>query len=473
MFSSSGASGTDQLVSTVSNPLNSNDIEMQEGSSQQRQPSSSTTAESAQPLQSDIIEDIDLSIVHPTIQISSGSAMEDEVKNISNDDVLQSNSKHIAFETDNEDTENDHENEHNGEVEYEDEDEDDNGDEIDDSHLTIEDGGDLIDVSDDDAQYSHDENVSIYSTMNQIESIPGTETDLKSDAGPRDNANPDDPNQRNIHKSSIIDIDSESDIENLEEFEQSANNAPEDRSRELEVKGLYEDNNEESTVEPEHEEFYSEEITNNTNDNDEDDDEDEDEDELEEETTNGADLDENEGGISFEEANIPIILKVTDAEFILYPIDQEKCAVDCSLYVSLYDNSEIIHATIEEFFGSIRANEDLKEIIEFEVDEELVLEVPELSNLKVTEDNIYSRDISIEDFFRVFLELKESTRSTDVIPKSISFNITTQTRFISRFNELSELIRDGKGFESIPNTNKRRLDKIQREESIKKPKLEE
>ncbi|CUM66882.1 uncharacterized protein PRCAT00004566001 [Priceomyces carsonii] len=148
----------------------------------------------------------------------------------------------------------------------------------------------------------------------------------------------------------------------------------------------------------------------------------------------------------------PIMVYIADTEFLLVPFDNES-VMDLSNLVSLYDDCEsIFNAPIEEFFGLIRNNEDLNDYFNFKISEELVLQIPELGGIYITEDNIYSRDITIGDFIKAFEGL--STNSEEgIIPASISLNVTSQTRFITNFNQITELIRSGKGFKDIVNQN--------------------
>lgn len=150
------------------------------------------------------------------------------------------------------------------------------------------------------------------------------------------------------------------------------------------------------------------------------------------------------------ECTFPIIINIAETDFLLVPFDKHRNSeIDVSHLVSLYDDNEILKLTLEEFFGLMRTNEDLNEIHQFTVNKELVLVIPEL-NLSITEDNIYSRDITIEDFIVSFENLKyNSINDEKLVHKSISFLLTSQTRFITNFNNLTESIRKGKGFDCV------------------------
>lgn len=148
-----------------------------------------------------------------------------------------------------------------------------------------------------------------------------------------------------------------------------------------------------------------------------------------------------------DQPTVPIIIDVADTEFLLVPFKAENSSIDVSLLVPLFDSSSVLELPIEEFFGLMRHNEDLNEIYNFSVDEELVLLFPQFDGLHLTEDNVYSREVTFNDFLSTFERLAENTVSEK--PLSMACTLTSQTRFITKFNGLAELIREKKGFESI------------------------
>lgn len=149
---------------------------------------------------------------------------------------------------------------------------------------------------------------------------------------------------------------------------------------------------------------------------------------------------------------MPIIVRISGTEFLLVPFNES-----CSHLVSLFDDTDILNQTIEGFFSLIRSLEDLNEIHPFSIEDELVLRVPELK-MTITEDNIYSREITIEDFVKTYISLTENTKNHESIPKHLSLNLTSQTRFITNFNNLSEVIRSGLGFEVLTRELKHKID---------------
>lgn len=152
------------------------------------------------------------------------------------------------------------------------------------------------------------------------------------------------------------------------------------------------------------------------------------------------------------EITFPVIINIADTDFLLVPFNRNRNPkVDVSHLVSLFDNDDILKLNMEDFFGLVRNNEDLNEIHPFSISKELVLLIPELGDISITEDNVYTRDITIEDFLEAFDCLKSNSLNEGEtnIPDSLSLLLTSQTRFITNFNTLSENIREGKGFDYL------------------------
>lgn len=141
----------------------------------------------------------------------------------------------------------------------------------------------------------------------------------------------------------------------------------------------------------------------------------------------------------------PITITVASTEFLLIPSTNDSV----SHLVSLYDDTEVLQSTIERFFDKIRANEDLREIQSLPTSVEMVLSVPELGALTITEDNIYSRDITVLDLVDTFEHLQRCSDASAECPSSLSLCITTQPRFIASFNTLTDLIRRGVGYPHV------------------------
>lgn len=150
----------------------------------------------------------------------------------------------------------------------------------------------------------------------------------------------------------------------------------------------------------------------------------------------------------------PITITVASTEFLLVPSTNDSV----SHLVSLYDDIEVLQLTIERFFDKIRANEDLREIQSLPTSVEMVLSVPELGALTITEDNIYSRDITVLDLVDTFEHLQRCSDAPAECPTSLSLCITTQPRFIASFNTLTDLIRRGVGYPHVNEAMKHGLE---------------
>lgn len=151
------------------------------------------------------------------------------------------------------------------------------------------------------------------------------------------------------------------------------------------------------------------------------------------------------------EIDFPIIVKIADTDFLLVPFRSLDDTIDVSHLVPLYDDQNALNSSLESFFVSMRNHEDLNEICSFDESQELVLNVPELGNLTITEDNIYSREISVNDFVDRFHDFKLNSKLHDLelIFQALSFKLSFQTRFISEFNNLSKLLREDCGFKRL------------------------
>ncbi|KAK6876331.1 Reduced meiotic recombination protein 1 [Candida tropicalis] len=142
---------------------------------------------------------------------------------------------------------------------------------------------------------------------------------------------------------------------------------------------------------------------------------------------------------------IPIYLNYFSYKFLLFPYDEDP-DTHC-----IYENEDYLQKSIEEFFASLREDQQLNEVEPFLISEEIILTIPQFENLKMTEDNLYCRDISIGDFVSLFRRLSDSTKNKTKIPKQLTFELTTQPRFITKYNALVDNSQDSTngGFDHI------------------------
>lgn len=184
--------------------------------------------------------------------------------------------------------------------------------------------------------------------------------------------------------------------------------------------------------------------------------------------------------VEVEDQQVPIVLSVAGNDFLLLQINEQLQYGESSrrkvnartpeetqesehenAYITnlmaLFDNDKILNLSLRKLFSIIRTDDDLIELHEFGEIDELVLEIPQL-NIRISEDNVYCRDILINDFTRIFNALKYKTLSSLMCPTYLNFRVSTQRRFITTFNALNDLIRAGFGFENITTSKKRRLE---------------
>ncbi|CAK9438196.1 uncharacterized protein LODBEIA_P24670 [Lodderomyces beijingensis] len=147
-----------------------------------------------------------------------------------------------------------------------------------------------------------------------------------------------------------------------------------------------------------------------------------------------------EEAIEVKRASIPIYLSHHDQKFLLSPND----LAEEGMSVIFEDKAHEL-LSIEDFFGTLRSCDDF----DFKVSEEIILSIPQFGGISITEDNVYCKDLTIEDFLDIYDKLCDCTDSEDKIPKFLDLKLTTQPRFITKFNSLVENVQNRGGFESI------------------------
>lgn len=160
-------------------------------------------------------------------------------------------------------------------------------------------------------------------------------------------------------------------------------------------------------------------------------------------------IDPSEKDIDIYEIRFPILLQIAGDEYLLVSFYKET-ALDLGDIIAIFDDDQnTLKLSVEGFFNMLRHNEDLMNLYNFDVERELVLHLAELGDICITEDNMYSSEISIGDFVRSFQNLEDNCEEKDAVPAKLTFKVTTQKRFITQFNSLSETIRTGNGFSAI------------------------
>ncbi|KAK9464775.1 hypothetical protein V1512DRAFT_267427 [Lipomyces arxii] len=131
---------------------------------------------------------------------------------------------------------------------------------------------------------------------------------------------------------------------------------------------------------------------------------------------------------------ICVLLKRDDEFFVLCPSESIESDVP-----QILDDDFMLSQPLEMFFPLLRG------VFSGSVadDSELLLEIPQLK-LSVTEDNTYTHEVTVYDLVELYDNLCGAEAEAKV-PSVLEIKLKTQPRFISRFNYISELIRNGHG----------------------------
>ncbi|RCK55019.1 Reduced meiotic recombination protein 1 [Candida viswanathii] len=156
---------------------------------------------------------------------------------------------------------------------------------------------------------------------------------------------------------------------------------------------------------------------------------------------------------TIDDHKIPIYLTYSEHKFLLFPFEQEQ---DLPY---IFEDIDQCYKPIEDFFVDIRENHQFNEIEPILVSEELILTIPQFESLRMTEDNVYCREIGISDFVNLFKRLSDATKDKTKIPSHLTFELTTQPRFITKYNALVDDSQDttNGGFDQIDNNEEPEL----------------
>ncbi|RCK67045.1 Reduced meiotic recombination protein 1 [Candida viswanathii] len=156
---------------------------------------------------------------------------------------------------------------------------------------------------------------------------------------------------------------------------------------------------------------------------------------------------------AIDDHKIPIYLTYSEHKFLLFPFEREQ---DLPY---IFEDFDQCYKPIEDFFVDIRENHQFNEIEPILVSEELILTIPQFESLRMTEDNVYCRDISISDFVNLFKRLSDATKDKTKVPSHLTFELTTQPRFITKYNSLVDDSQDttNGGFDQIDNNEEPEL----------------
>ncbi|KAI3403694.2 hypothetical protein KGF56_003512 [Candida oxycetoniae] len=139
---------------------------------------------------------------------------------------------------------------------------------------------------------------------------------------------------------------------------------------------------------------------------------------------------------------VSVYVTYNNEKYLLYPNPNTDTDRELS---TLFSDNSIQSLSIEEFFGLLRSVEGFI----FKVSEEIILSIPQFGGISLTEDNVYCKDLTIGDFIDLYYKLCDCSDSKDNIPTFLNFDLTTQSRFITKFNGLVETVQNKGGFEGI------------------------
>ncbi|CAN6605094.1 hypothetical protein TRVA0_002S05094 [Trichomonascus vanleenenianus] len=141
----------------------------------------------------------------------------------------------------------------------------------------------------------------------------------------------------------------------------------------------------------------------------------------------------------------PIIVTKDDMDgsFFLFSCYESEDTEDAPV---LLDEVDALNMPMEDIFGSLRQAFE-KFDVHISVEDELIFYFPQMQ-LRIQEDNFYSKEVTMNDIFEVFCELVSNTPEQDR-PVALDVQLTLSRRFISVFNALSERIREDKGFPDV------------------------
>lgn len=143
----------------------------------------------------------------------------------------------------------------------------------------------------------------------------------------------------------------------------------------------------------------------------------------------------------------PIFVEIRGDGYLLLPF-YEPCEYELTDMISLFSAGEVAGCTLEHFFQLLRGNGDLIDAYNFNMEDELTLDIPELS-LCITEDNIYARAIKLDDLIELFYSLKHNSEGSRTAPDKLTIRVDMQQRFITKYNTIATYAGEHKTFDDL------------------------
>lgn len=137
---------------------------------------------------------------------------------------------------------------------------------------------------------------------------------------------------------------------------------------------------------------------------------------------------------------VPTVICICGDEFLLTPF-YEKCNCKLEDMISLFSVDEVRGQSLAQIFQLLRGNGDLIDAYNFNVEDELRIDFPEL-NLYVTEDNVFARELNLDDIIACFHQLRQNSalKGEKSFPDKFTVLVSMQQRFASRYGKLKKLV---------------------------------
>ncbi|SCU87923.1 LANO_0D00518g1_1 [Lachancea nothofagi CBS 11611] len=121
----------------------------------------------------------------------------------------------------------------------------------------------------------------------------------------------------------------------------------------------------------------------------------------------------------------------------------DKSRLICEDSADLHRGCNVVFGRIRLFLENLRGGLDL-------LSRELLMEFPDL-DLVMEEDNMYNKDITMNDVVSIFKILKDNSIKKCVpdVPTFLTIDVNTRPRFVSRYNSLVELLSGDATFSNI------------------------
>lgn len=151
----------------------------------------------------------------------------------------------------------------------------------------------------------------------------------------------------------------------------------------------------------------------------------------------------------------PVFVTIAGDEYLLVPHRQKSAELENT--ISLFSYDEVAGCTLERLCELLRGNGDLIDAYNFNPADELCLEIPELA-LSFTEDNVHLPSIEFNDILRCFLRLSENTDGA--APQQMTLVVSMRTRFVTELRNVFDMAEQGDSFPELQATREHKRRKL-------------